>query len=129
MYRRTQQRKANGDLRMQFGINPKTCQKCSLKRRCLAPNTKGKGGRRVTVIRRKQAQAQETFPICSAIILTVRAIEDEFGEIDEIRESIKAGDHFPSPLCQKESCVGCNGLMVSVKNGTFTPTNNIRTNR
>jgi|GEM_PF-4712039 len=71
MDRKTQQIKDNGDLKIQFGINPKTCQKCSLKRRCLAPNTKGIGGRRVTVKKRKRVAAQPIFPKSAAIIRSV----------------------------------------------------------
>jgi hypothetical protein len=51
MYRRMRQQQPNGDIKMQYGINPKHCQKCPVRRRCLAPKSKGIGGRRVTVIR------------------------------------------------------------------------------
>jgi hypothetical protein len=51
MYRRMRQQKANGDIKMQYGINPKHCQNCPVKKRCLAPKSKAERGRRVTVIR------------------------------------------------------------------------------
>jgi len=51
MYRRMRHQKPNGDIKMQYGINPKHCQKCPVKRRCLAPKSKAEGGRRITVIR------------------------------------------------------------------------------
>jgi hypothetical protein len=53
MYRRASRQKANGDLSIQFGINPKTCQSCPVKKRCLAPKSKGVGGRRVNVVRQR----------------------------------------------------------------------------
>ena len=40
-----------------FGINPRTCQRCLLKEQCLADGSKGSGGRRITVIRRKLSDA------------------------------------------------------------------------
>jgi Transposase DDE domain len=49
MHRRITQPKANGDLKIQFGIEAKTCQNCPVKKRCLAPKSKGIVGRRVTV--------------------------------------------------------------------------------
>lgn len=51
MYRKMSQKQPNGDLKMQYGLNPKICQSCAVRKRCLAPNSKGSGGRRVTVIR------------------------------------------------------------------------------
>lgn len=51
MYRRMRHQKPNGDIKMQYGINSKHCQKCPVKRRCLAPKSKADRGRRVTVIR------------------------------------------------------------------------------
>ena len=51
MYRRMRHEQPNGDIKMQYGINPKHCQSCPVKRRCLAPKSKAEAGRRVTVIR------------------------------------------------------------------------------
>jgi len=51
MYRKMSQKKPNGDLKIQYGLNPKVCQNCPVRKRCLAPTSKGTGGRRVTVIR------------------------------------------------------------------------------
>lgn len=42
-----------GDLLILFGINPRTCQQCPIKSQCLADGSKGTGGRRITVIRKK----------------------------------------------------------------------------
>lgn len=51
MYRRMRHQKPNGDIKIQYGINPKHCQKCPVRKRCLAPKSKADRGRRVTVIR------------------------------------------------------------------------------
>lgn len=53
MYRRELRQNRLGDLLILFGLNPRTCQQCALKDRCLADGSKGTGGRRVTVIRKK----------------------------------------------------------------------------
>lgn len=53
MYRREVRQSRLGDLVILFGINPRTCQQCPLKSQCLADGSKGTGGRRITVIRRK----------------------------------------------------------------------------
>lgn len=53
MYRREVRQNRYGDKLILFGINPRTCQQCSLKSQCLASGTKGTGGRRITVIRKK----------------------------------------------------------------------------
>lgn len=53
MYRREVRQSRLGDLLILFGINPRTCQQCPLKSQCLADGSKGTGGRRITVIRRK----------------------------------------------------------------------------
>jgi len=53
MYRREVRQNRVGDLLILFGINPRTCQQCPLKEHCLAEGSKGTGGRRVTVIRKK----------------------------------------------------------------------------
>ncbi|MBD2095721.1 hypothetical protein H6F90_11210 [Trichocoleus sp. FACHB-591] len=53
MCRREVRQSQLGDLLILFGINPRTCQRVSLKSQCLADGSKGSGGRRITVIRRK----------------------------------------------------------------------------
>lgn len=53
MYRREVRQTRLGDLLILFGINPRTCQQCPLKSQCLADGSKGSGGRRITVIRKK----------------------------------------------------------------------------
>lgn len=53
MYRREVRQNRLGDLLILFGINPRTCQQCPLKSQCLADGSKGSGGRRITVIRKK----------------------------------------------------------------------------
>lgn len=53
MYRREVRQSRLGDLLILFGINPRTCQQCPLKLQCLADGSKGSGGRRITVTRRK----------------------------------------------------------------------------
>ncbi|MDZ4872121.1 MAG: hypothetical protein CLLPBCKN_006713 [Chroococcidiopsis cubana SAG 39.79] len=55
MYRREVRQNRIGDLLILFGINPRTCQQCPLKSQCLADGSKGTGGRRITVIRKKLA--------------------------------------------------------------------------
>lgn len=57
MYRREVRQSRLGDLLILFGINPRTCQRCLLKEQCLADGSKGSGGRRITVIRRKLSDA------------------------------------------------------------------------
>jgi hypothetical protein len=54
MYRREVRQNRAGDLLILFGLNPRTCQQCPLKERCLAEGSKGTAGRRVTVIRKKR---------------------------------------------------------------------------
>lgn len=68
MYQRTSKQKENGDLTMQFGIKPRLCQSCPVKRQCLSPQSKGIGGRRVTVIRRAISTAQGVVDKESAIV-------------------------------------------------------------
>jgi hypothetical protein len=53
MYRREVRQNRLGDVLILFGLNPQTCQQCPLKEHCLAEGSKGTGGRRVTVIRKK----------------------------------------------------------------------------
>ncbi len=53
MYRREVRQNRQGDLLILFGINPHTCQQCPLKAKCFAEGSKGTGGRRVTVVRKK----------------------------------------------------------------------------
>ena len=71
MYRRGCQQKANGDLSLQFGINPRICQQCPVKKQCLAPNSKGVGGRRVNVLRKLLEQPEVSIPRCSAVVRSV----------------------------------------------------------
>lgn len=78
MYRRTSRQKANGDLSLQFGINPKTCQSCPVKKRCLAPQSKGVGGRRVSVVR-QQIENETTTPVASDSAL-VRSVKQWLGQ-------------------------------------------------
>lgn len=54
MSRREVRQNRTGDLLILFGLNPRTCQQCPLKERCLAEGSKGTAGRRVTVIRKKR---------------------------------------------------------------------------
>lgn len=68
MYQRTSKQNKNGDLRMQFGIKPSLCQRCPVKRQCLSPQSKGVGGRRVTVIRRAISRAKGVVDKGSAIV-------------------------------------------------------------
>lgn len=68
MYQRTRKQKENGDLTMQFGIKPRLCQSCPVKRQCLSPHSKGIGGRRVTVIRRAISTAKGEVDPRSAIV-------------------------------------------------------------
>lgn len=68
MYQRTSKQKENGDLTMQFGIKPRLCQSCPVKRQCLSPRSKGIGGRRVTVIRRAITTAKGAVDKGSAIV-------------------------------------------------------------
>jgi hypothetical protein len=64
MYRREVRQNRLGDLLILFGINPRTCQQCPLKEQCLAEGSKGTGGRRITVIRKKlPAAADQPQPI------------------------------------------------------------------
>lgn len=71
MYRRSCKQKANGDLALQFGVYYRICQQCPVKKQCLAPNSKGVGGRRVNVIRKFLAQPTVTIPTCSAVVRSV----------------------------------------------------------
>lgn len=59
MYRRETRQNRRGDLLIIFGMNPRTCQSCPLRDQCLAEGSKGTGGRRVTVIRKKLAPSSE----------------------------------------------------------------------
>ena len=59
---------ANGDLSIQFGMKARTCQSCPVKRQCLAPHSKGVGGRRVNVIRRAISTAKGVVDTRSAIV-------------------------------------------------------------
>lgn len=68
MYQRTSKQKENGDLTIQFGIKPRLCQSCPVKRQCLSPHSKGIGGRRVTVIRRVISTAKGVIDTGSAIV-------------------------------------------------------------
>ncbi|MEP0914930.1 hypothetical protein NDI45_28960, partial [Leptolyngbya sp. GB1-A1] len=68
MYQRTRKQKENGDLALQFGIRPRLCQSCLVKRQCLSPNSKGVGGRRVTVIRRAISTEKSVVDKGSAIV-------------------------------------------------------------
>ena len=70
---RSQTQKENGDLAMQFGIKARTCQRCRVKRRCLALNSSGRSGRRVTVIRKSRVQAKTPVETCSALVRSVLA--------------------------------------------------------
>jgi nitroreductase len=58
MYRREVRQNRQGDLLILFGINPRTCQQCLLKSQCLADGSKGTGGRRITVVRKKLTSPQ-----------------------------------------------------------------------
>ena len=71
MYRRSCNQKANGDLAFQFGLNPRICQQCPVKKQCLAPNSKGVGGRRVNVIRKLLDQPEVRIPSFSAVVRSV----------------------------------------------------------
>jgi hypothetical protein len=68
MYQRTSKQNQTGDLKIQFGIKPSLCQRCSVKRQCLSPQSKGVGGRRVTVIRRAISRAKGVVDKGSAIV-------------------------------------------------------------
>lgn len=59
MYRREIRYNRYGDQLILFGINPRTCQQCPLKSQCLADGSKGTGGRRITVIRKKLSHPAE----------------------------------------------------------------------
>lgn len=71
MHRRTTQQRANGDLAIQFSINARTCQRCPVKKRCLAPHSKGVGGRRVNVVRQALTQVRTAISTCSAVVRSV----------------------------------------------------------
>lgn len=62
MQHRVTRPKANGDLSIQFGIHAKTCQSCLVKKRCLAPKSKGIVGRRVTVIQQMISEEKPGLP-------------------------------------------------------------------
>jgi hypothetical protein len=53
MYRRELRQNRLGDLLILFGINPRTCAQCELQQQCFAQGSKGTGGRRVTVVRKR----------------------------------------------------------------------------
>jgi hypothetical protein len=84
MYRREVRHNRYGDLLILFGINPRTCQQCSLKSQCLADGSKGTGGRRITVIRKKKRDnlaldselTLNPAPISSHLTPTPRKIDD-----------------------------------------------------
>jgi len=61
-----------GDLLILFGINSRTCQQCPLKRQCLADGSKGTGGRRITVIRKKlPCPPTESYPVAQPQLIPV----------------------------------------------------------
>ncbi len=68
MYRREVRQNRRGDMLILFGLNPRICQQCPLKERCLADGSKGTGGRRVTVIRKKLAPAPDSEPESVSLI-------------------------------------------------------------
>jgi hypothetical protein len=68
MHRCASRQKANGDLALQFGINQRTCQRCGVKKQCLAPQSKGVRGRRITLIRRVVSQSKAVMDRCSATV-------------------------------------------------------------
>lgn len=68
MAQRSRKQKENGDLALQFGVRPKLCQRCPVKRQCLSPHSKGVGGRRVTVIRRAMSSVKGVVDKGSAIV-------------------------------------------------------------
>jgi Transposase DDE domain len=72
MNRQTSKPDKNGDLRMQFGIKASLCRRCPVKRQCLSPQSKGVGGRRVTVIRRAISRAKGIVAKMSAIVRSCR---------------------------------------------------------
>ncbi|MBD2069000.1 hypothetical protein H6F93_15970 [Leptolyngbya sp. FACHB-671] len=57
MYRRELRQNRLGDLLIMFGINPRTCAHCTLRDQCLADGSKGTGGRRITVVRKRLSTA------------------------------------------------------------------------
>lgn len=65
MYRREMRQNRYGDKLILFGINPRTCQQCSLKSKCLADGAKGTGGRRITVLRKKLSSPSSEPPVIS----------------------------------------------------------------
>ena len=72
MYRREVRQNRLGDILILFGINPRTCQQCPLKEQCLAEGSKGTGGRRITVIRKKLPSASgKPQPVVSPPPITV----------------------------------------------------------
>ncbi len=67
MYRREVRHNRYGDKLILFGINPRTCQQCSLKSQCLADGCKGTGGRRITV-KSKKLSSPSTEPQAQATL-------------------------------------------------------------
>ncbi len=67
MYRREVRYNRYGDKLILFGINPRTCQQCSLKSQCLADGSKGTGGRRITV-KSKKLSSPSTEPQAQATL-------------------------------------------------------------
>jgi hypothetical protein len=76
MYRREKRLNRLGDLLVLFGINPQTCQACPLKSKCLADGSKGTGGRRITVVRKKLA-ASDSEPETHASTEAVQPVQPE----------------------------------------------------
>ncbi len=67
MYRREVRHNRYGDKVILFGINPRTCQQCPLKSKCLADGSKGTGGRRITV-KSKKLSSPSTEPQTQATL-------------------------------------------------------------
>ena len=62
-----------GDLLILFGINPRTCAQCELQQQCFAQGSKGTGGRRVTVVRKRLSTPDlEPQPRTTASMLKVK---------------------------------------------------------
>ena len=59
MYRRETRYNRYGDKLILFSTNPRLCQECSLKSKCLADGSKGNAGRRITVICKNLSHLEE----------------------------------------------------------------------
>ncbi len=59
MYRRETRYNRYGDKLILFSTNPRLCQECSLKSKCLADGSKGTAGRRITVICKNLSHLEE----------------------------------------------------------------------